>query len=200
MSDAEFDRIAATLGVQFPELPDRALHDALDRAVRQAMDYVKVQRWVYIPVQAGVHEYDVNALAPDGFIVRTIKEVRFNDCCMATLRECYHCPRGWELDTSGWLRFDPAPSSDSLDEYKALLDLKVEPGACVIPPELHQFDRAIHNYAQAEVLALAGLPYYNLNTAGVHARVAKALMVDAVTHRAMRGKSGTHIQRGERIL
>lgn len=196
-SDTLRDEVLALFSDVPPAIVNRAILDA----ATNLMQYIKPRRTLTVPVQKGVAEYDINKYLPDGVKIATVYEVKQHGCCLRPKLECQSsCAPAFELDTEGWLELDPPPGGDG--ELELTVELMIDNESCRVPQVLMtRYRQAFKHAVWAE---LYGMPSIGgddgLRQASVHAQTAKALIVEAVSHRALHGKAGLHIQRGERIL
>jgi len=197
----EADTLRAEVLALFNDVPSAIVNRAILDAATNMMQYIKPRRTLTIPVQKGVAEYDINKHLPDGIKIATVYEVKQHGCCLQPMHECQSsCTPAFDLDTEGWLELDPPPGDDG--ELELTVELMVDNEACRVPQVLMtRYRQAFKHAVWAELYGTPSISDDNgLRRAQVHAQTAKALITEAVSHRATRGKAGLHIQRGERVL
>ena len=195
------DRLREATLVLFPDAVPAVVDEAIVTAAQQLYPYLKEQRDFALPVQAGVHEYSLRELVSDDLTIEAVREVRHGGCCLRRRQDCFNCAETFSVDAEGWLTLDPAPAHDSTDEYEVVLELGVADGACAIPTILTtRYNKALRNAVWAEMYLLPGMPWSDPSRAEYYGHIAKAVITEAMTHKALDGKSGLQIQQGETIL
>ena len=159
------DLLLADLKIECEGAPDILLRRSLMRAVKEFSSTCMLEVWVDVPTYESVKHYPFEMFLPEGYGVRYVTAVKYNDCCIPCLDDdCSHgCASGYTLDDMKQIRLHGyCPQTDSNDpECKDTLAVKVvlvpNADSCEIPCDmLDRFDEELKDGALGILLGMKG--------------------------------------------
>lgn len=138
------------------------------RAVRQFSTTCMLETWIDIPTQDNVQHYPFERYLPEGYQVKYVTAVMYNNCCIQCLDDdCnYRCASGYRLSDMNQITLQGyCPSSDEKDpECRDTLKVKAvlqpRPDACEIPKDMvERFEEELQDGALGFLLSMKGKPW-----------------------------------------